>query len=252
MLGGTLTELAWLQGKIEGLRAWLDELGIDRVEVSSGVVPMPPSEKAQLIATLARDRTVYAEVGEKDPRALMAPYRWVAADPRGAGGRRGAGGVRGPRGRVGRRVPARRRGPHRPDRRDRPRDRPRPADLRGAAAPPADLVHRALSARTSTSATSTRPTWSRSRPSASGCAPTRSSCCTPTAGDPPRATRRDRLQRAAAALHGLDGRAAERPRPRAGARARRAREGPRARGDLVEPAVRARGRRRRSSAPRSA
>ena len=78
MLGGTLTELAWLQGRVDGLRAWLDELGIDRVEVSSGVVPMPPDEKAELIRTLARDRTVYAEVGEKDPRALMAPYRWVA------------------------------------------------------------------------------------------------------------------------------------------------------------------------------
>ena len=78
MLGGTLTELAWLHGKVDGLRRWLDELGIRHVEVSSGVVPMPPEEKAELIATLARDRTVYAEVGEKDPRALMAPYRWVA------------------------------------------------------------------------------------------------------------------------------------------------------------------------------
>jgi phosphosulfolactate synthase len=78
MLGGTLTELAWLQGKVDGLRSWLDDLGIEHVEVSSGVVPMPPEEKAELIATLARDRTVYAEVGEKDPRALMAPYRWVA------------------------------------------------------------------------------------------------------------------------------------------------------------------------------
>ena len=27
MLGGTLTELAWLQGRVDGLRAWLDELG---------------------------------------------------------------------------------------------------------------------------------------------------------------------------------------------------------------------------------
>lgn len=78
MLGGTMTELAWLQGKLDELRRWLDELGIEHVEVSSGVVPMPSEEKAELIATLARDRTVYAEVGEKDPRALMAPYRWVA------------------------------------------------------------------------------------------------------------------------------------------------------------------------------
>lgn len=77
MLGGTMTELAWLQGKIDGLRCWLDELGIEHVEVSSGVVPMPREEKLDLIRTLAADRTVYAEVGEKDPHALMAPYRWV-------------------------------------------------------------------------------------------------------------------------------------------------------------------------------
>jgi len=78
MLGGTMTELAWLQGKVDGLRRWLDELGIEHVEVSSGIVPIPPEEKLALIATLARDRTVFAEVGEKDPHALLAPYRWVA------------------------------------------------------------------------------------------------------------------------------------------------------------------------------
>jgi phosphosulfolactate synthase len=79
MLGGTLTELAWLQGRIDGLRAWLDELEITAIEVSSGIVPIPPADKARLIETLARERTVYAEVGEKDPNALMAPYRWVAS-----------------------------------------------------------------------------------------------------------------------------------------------------------------------------
>jgi phosphosulfolactate synthase len=78
MLGGTLTELAWLQGKVDDLRRWLGELGISRVEVSTGVVPIPRDEKLALIADLARDMTVYAEVGEKDPHALMAPYRWVA------------------------------------------------------------------------------------------------------------------------------------------------------------------------------
>ena len=77
MLGGTLTELAWLQGRIEALCAWLAELGIDRVEVSSGVVPIPGDAKLELIASLAREHVVYAEVGEKDPRALLAPYHWV-------------------------------------------------------------------------------------------------------------------------------------------------------------------------------
>jgi len=78
MLGGTLTELAWLQGKVDDLRRWLGELGIGRVEVSTGVVAIPSDEKLALIAALARELTVYAEVGEKDPHALMAPYRWVA------------------------------------------------------------------------------------------------------------------------------------------------------------------------------
>ena len=78
MLGGTLTELAWLQGRIPELRAWLAELGIEHVEVSSGVVPIPADDKLALIADFARDHTVFAEIGEKDPRALLAPYRWVA------------------------------------------------------------------------------------------------------------------------------------------------------------------------------
>jgi len=77
MLGGTLTELAWLRGKIDGLTKWLDELGIAHVEVSSGTVAMPEDEKLRLIEALAERYTVFAEVGEKDPHALVAPYRWV-------------------------------------------------------------------------------------------------------------------------------------------------------------------------------
>jgi phosphosulfolactate synthase len=77
MLGGTLTELAWLRGRIDELTAWLEELGIERVEVSSGTIAIPPDEKLALIAKLAERFTVFAEVGEKDPNALLAPYRWV-------------------------------------------------------------------------------------------------------------------------------------------------------------------------------
>lgn len=76
-LGGTMTELAWLQGRVDGLTTWLKELGIEHVEVSSGSVPIPAEDKAELIRRLAADFTVYAEVGEKDPDAIMAPYRWV-------------------------------------------------------------------------------------------------------------------------------------------------------------------------------
>jgi phosphosulfolactate synthase len=77
MLGGTLTELAWLHGRVDELAAWLDELGIEHVEVSSGTVEIPAAEKLALIARMAERFTVHAEVGEKDPKALLAPYRWV-------------------------------------------------------------------------------------------------------------------------------------------------------------------------------
>ena len=79
MLGGTLTELAWLRTSIDGLRDWLRELEIEHVEVSSGTVPIPADTKLELIEALAADFTVFAEVGEKDPAAILAPYRWVEA-----------------------------------------------------------------------------------------------------------------------------------------------------------------------------
>jgi phosphosulfolactate synthase len=77
MLGGTLTELAWLNGRVDELAAWLDELGIEHIEVSSGTISIPAEEKLRLVSGLAERFTVFAEVGEKDPNALLAPYRWV-------------------------------------------------------------------------------------------------------------------------------------------------------------------------------
>jgi phosphosulfolactate synthase len=77
MLGGTLTELAWLHGRVAELAAWLDDLGIEHLEVSSGTLEIPLDEKLEMISSLAQRFTVFAEVGEKDPSALLAPYRWV-------------------------------------------------------------------------------------------------------------------------------------------------------------------------------
>ncbi len=76
-LGGTLTELAWLHGRIDELAGWLDELGIEHLEVSSGTLDIPAEEKLEMIRRLSQRFTIFAEVGEKDPNALLAPYRWV-------------------------------------------------------------------------------------------------------------------------------------------------------------------------------
>jgi len=77
VLGGTLTELAIRQNRVEGLIAWLHDLGLRHVEVSDGTITLDPAVKRELIERLAREFTVLAEVGSKDADFIMAPYVWV-------------------------------------------------------------------------------------------------------------------------------------------------------------------------------
>jgi len=77
VLGGTLTELAIRQGRVQGLIAWLRELGLRHVEVSDGTIAVDPKVKRELIEELASEFTVLAEVGSKDAAFIMAPYVWV-------------------------------------------------------------------------------------------------------------------------------------------------------------------------------
>ena len=77
VLGGTLTELAIRQGRVEGLVAWLHELGLRHVEVSDGTIALEPEVKTYLIRQLSSEFTVLSEVGSKDTDFIMAPYVWV-------------------------------------------------------------------------------------------------------------------------------------------------------------------------------
>jgi phosphosulfolactate synthase len=77
VLGGTLTEVAIRQGKVDGLVHWLHQLGLRHVEVSDGTIELEPAVKHELIARLAGEFTVLAEVGSKDAHAIMAPYVWI-------------------------------------------------------------------------------------------------------------------------------------------------------------------------------
>ena len=77
VLSGTLTELAIAQRRVEALVGWLQELGIRYVEVSDGTITIAREDKLALIRRLARDFTVFSEVGSKDAEVIMAPYRWV-------------------------------------------------------------------------------------------------------------------------------------------------------------------------------
>ena len=77
VLGGTLTEIAIRQGRVDGLIAWLRELGLRHVEISDGTITLEPDIKRGLIERLSKDFIVLAEVGSKDADFIMAPYIWV-------------------------------------------------------------------------------------------------------------------------------------------------------------------------------
>jgi phosphosulfolactate synthase len=77
MFGGTLTELAIAQDRLDSLVAKLHELEVDHIEISDGTINIEHDRKLELIATLAKEFTVLSEVGSKDDTRIMAPYRWV-------------------------------------------------------------------------------------------------------------------------------------------------------------------------------
>lgn len=77
VLGGTLTEIALRDDRLDGLIAWCKDLGIAHVEVSDGTIALDPERKREIVARLAADFTVFSEVGSKDDEHIMAPYRWV-------------------------------------------------------------------------------------------------------------------------------------------------------------------------------
>jgi phosphosulfolactate synthase len=78
VLGGTLTEIAIAQDRLEPLIEWAHELGLLHFEISDGTIALEHDRKLELIERLARDFIVLSEVGSKDDTgAITPPYRWV-------------------------------------------------------------------------------------------------------------------------------------------------------------------------------
>jgi phosphosulfolactate synthase len=78
MLGGSLTELAIAQGRLDRLVEWVKELGLTHFEISDGTIALEHDRKLEMIERLAKDFTVLSEVGSKDDTgAITPPYLWV-------------------------------------------------------------------------------------------------------------------------------------------------------------------------------
>lgn len=76
--GGTLLEIAWLQGRTAEFFEFATGVGFPAIEVSNGATHLPGERKRALIGQ-ARDLgfVVMAEVGSKDPADPVAPGAWV-------------------------------------------------------------------------------------------------------------------------------------------------------------------------------
>ena len=78
VLGGSLTELAIAQDRLDELVAWVKRLGLAYFEISDGTIALEHKRKVELIGRLAEQFTVLSEVGSKDDTgAITPPYLWV-------------------------------------------------------------------------------------------------------------------------------------------------------------------------------
>jgi phosphosulfolactate synthase len=77
VIGGTFFEVVYARQKLDEYKRWLNELGIEHVEISDGTVDIPRDRKLELIADFARDFTVLSEVGSKDSSVEYTADEWT-------------------------------------------------------------------------------------------------------------------------------------------------------------------------------
>src|SRR5690606_38185049 len=75
--GGTLFEAFLIRNQFDAYRKVLDKYQMEYAEVSDGSIELPHQEKCKYIETLSQQVTVISEVGSKDDKKIIAPYRWI-------------------------------------------------------------------------------------------------------------------------------------------------------------------------------
>jgi phosphosulfolactate synthase len=75
--GGTLFEAFVIRNMFDDYLRYIDQLGLDSVEVSDGSMVMPHDVKCEYIHKLAKHYTVLSEVGSKESGILISPGRWI-------------------------------------------------------------------------------------------------------------------------------------------------------------------------------
>jgi phosphosulfolactate synthase len=77
-VGGTLFEAFLVRNDLKGYLKYINDLGLQTIEVSDGSIQIDHKEKCRLIAKLAQIFTVVSEVGSKEAGILIAPAKWIS------------------------------------------------------------------------------------------------------------------------------------------------------------------------------
>src|SRR5574338_531377 len=75
--GGTLFEAFLIRNQFDDYIRICKDYGITYMEVSDGSITIPHAEKCGYIEKLTKHGVVLSEVGSKDAKNIMPPYKWI-------------------------------------------------------------------------------------------------------------------------------------------------------------------------------
>ena len=75
--GGTLFEAFVARDQFEDYIDVLKKYNLKYAEVSEGRIVIPHKKKCEYISELSKHVTVLSEVGSKDTRKIIPPYKWI-------------------------------------------------------------------------------------------------------------------------------------------------------------------------------
>ena len=76
-LGGTLFEAFAIRDQFEDYIDILKEYNLKYAEVSDGSISIPHKKKCKYIEKLAKHFIVFSEIGSKDEKKIIPPYKWI-------------------------------------------------------------------------------------------------------------------------------------------------------------------------------
>lgn len=75
--GGTLFEAFIIRNRFDDFVRLLEHYEMEYTEVSDGSLELPHDEKCEYIQKLSKYVTVLSEVGSKDEKKILPPYKWI-------------------------------------------------------------------------------------------------------------------------------------------------------------------------------